>query len=1130
MTPLVSPAGRSQTQVVAQPLAERRLVTVLFADLVGFTSLAEGRDAEEVRDLLSQYFELARAVIDRYGGTIEKFIGDAVMAVWGAPVAHEDDPERAVRAALELLDSIGTLGPEVTARAGVLTGEAAVNIGAIGQGMVAGDLVNTASRLQGAAPAGSVLVGEATMRATSSSIVYEPAGDQSLKGKQAPVPAWRVLRVVAELGGRNRQDGLEAPFVGRDAELRLLKELLGATGRERRARLVSVTGQGGIGKSRLAWEFSKWVDGIVEDIWWHSGRSPAYGEGITFWALAEMVRSRCGLSETDDAQVTRTAVAAAVHRWIPDPGDARRVEPALLALLGIEGPTIVREELFAAWRTFFERIALRGTVVLVFEDLQWADPGVLDFIDHLLEWSRGVPILILTLARPELLDRRPDWGAGRRNFVALHLDPLSPEHMRQLLIGLVPGLLEEHVRAIVERAAGVPLYAVEIVRMLVAEGQLVVSEDGYRPSGERIQLSVPQTLQALIGARLDSLEPDARALVQDASVIGQSFSVEALAAVAGLDTVPLETRLRALVRQELLVEDVDPRSPERGQYVFVQALIREVAYGTIAMRERRVRHLAAARYFEALGDDAMAGALAAHYVAAYRSSAEGGERDALAAQARMALRGAAERATRLGSYDHASGFLRQALEVTTDPAERALLLEQAGNAASNAGRHEEAERLLREAVAEQVATGDAAGTIRAQAALARALLSTHRTDEALEVLAPVRDSIDEHAATPEMAEALGQVARALFLGAKSPGTEELTDALATADRATIMAERLGLVAVIADALITKGGALSLLGRLHEGIALVSGGIELAQRHGASRIALRGLINLGNSLTALDPARSFEVSAAGFAEAQRLGIRASAIFLLGNASSSALETGDWDWAVAHLAAALEQELDPPDRANMLSTAIWPALLRGEPVARLRDELDSLLPRLAQSDARTMQLDTQVAEAFAAGDMRAALDLAIRLSDADLYNRGYGLVWAARAAGADGDRAALARVVDGIDALGYRGGWTDLARAQAAAAILALDGQTSEALAAYRATFAGWKDLGARFGQALCGLEMARRLDPRETEVAATADASRAILMDLGARPFLEQLDAALAAAPAPASSVKASRAGQTAAAT
>jgi class 3 adenylate cyclase len=362
-TPTAAPAA---AQAVAdgsqpEPTAERRLVSVLFADLVGFTTLSESRDAEVVRDLLARYFEAATQVIGAYGGTVEKFIGDAVMAVWGAPTAHEDDAERAVRAALDVVEAVramgGELGADLSARAGVLTGEAAVTLGATNQGMVAGDLVNTASRLQSVAPPGAVLVGEATYQAANSAITFEPAGQQVLKGKTAPVPAYRALRVVARRGGAGRSEHLEAPFVGRASELRMLKDFHTATGAERRSRLVSIIGQGGIGKSRLVWEFLKYLDGVTEVVYWHQGRSPAYGEGISFWALAEMVRGRSGISEGDDPGSARAKLTTTLDEWLTDESERRWIEPRLLQLLGLEAgdgaePT-ERESLFAAWRVFF---------------------------------------------------------------------------------------------------------------------------------------------------------------------------------------------------------------------------------------------------------------------------------------------------------------------------------------------------------------------------------------------------------------------------------------------------------------------------------------------------------------------------------------------------------------------------------------------------------------------------------------------------------------------------------------------------------------------------------------------------------------------------------------------------------
>ncbi len=705
----LDPASAAPAPTTA-PVAERRVVSILFADLVGFTALAEGKDAEDTRELLSRYFDLARDVIGRYGGTVEKFIGDAVMAVWGAPTTREDDAERAVRAALELVDAVRTLGPGVNARAGVLTGEAAVTLGATNQGMVAGDLVNTASRLQSVAEPGTVLVGEATQRAAHQAIAFEAIGEQALKGKAAPVQTWRALRVVAEVGGRNRSEGLEAPFVGRDEEFRLLRDLFHATGRERRVRLMSVTGPAGIGKSRLAWEFLKYVDGLVETMYWHAGRSPSYGQGISFWALGEMVRGRCGLLETDDEATTRAKVAASVAEWISDETERRWIEPALLTLLGLETGS-GSDQLFAAWRTYFERIAEHGTVAMVFEDLHFADSGLLDFIDHLLTWSKGLPIYIVTLARPELLDKRPDWGAGKRNFVALSLDPLPVPAMRELLAGLVPGLPDQTVRAIVARADGIPLYAVETVRMLLSEGRLELRDGVYVPVGDLTSLAVPETLTALIAARLDALDPIDRTLAQDAAVLGQSFTIAGLAAVSGMDPAVLEPHLGTLVRRELLTLEADPRSPERGQYAFVQALIREVAYNTLAKKDRKTRHLAAARFFETIGTDELVGALAGHYLAAQANAPEGQEADALAGQARIALRAAAERAAGLGAHDQAVRFYEQAVTVTSDQGDQADLLERAGVSATAAARYDEAEALLRRALALREAGSDRRATV-----------------------------------------------------------------------------------------------------------------------------------------------------------------------------------------------------------------------------------------------------------------------------------------------------------------------------------------------------------------------------------------------------------------------------------
>jgi class 3 adenylate cyclase len=704
----VATAGPAVARAVAQttgrdaPIAERRHVSVLFADLVGFTTLSESRDAEQTRELLSRYFASARTVIARYGGTIEKFIGDAVMAVWGTPVATESDAERAVRAALDLVASIPELDPGLQARAGVLTGEAAVTIGAEGEGMVAGDLVNTASRIQAAAEPGTVLVGEVTRRTTDQAIVYEAAGERELKGKSGPVALWRALRVVSGVGGALKSAGLEAPFVGRQRELKLIKDLFHGCAQDRRAHLVSVTGIAGIGKSRLSWEFYKYFDGIVDTVWWQRGRCLAYGEGVAYWALADMIRMRARIEEGEEANSARGKLRATVEEHVPDAEERAFVEPRLANLLGLaEVTTGDRQDLFAAWRLFFERLAGTAPTVLAFEDMQWADTSLLDFVEYLLEWSRDYPLYVVTLARPELQERRPSWGAGQRNFTSLYLDPLSPTAMEEMLEGLVPGLPAGLREKILARAQGVPMYAVETVRMLLDRGLLVQEGAVYRPSAEVAALEVPETLHALIAARLDGLSADERRVVQDGAVLGKTFTKPALTALSGIPAAELEPLVAALVRKEVLGVQLDPRSPERGQYGFLQDLVRHVAYETLARRDRKVRHLAAAGHLELAfnQEDGVAEVLASHYLAAFEAAPDAEDAPAIKAKTREMLARAGERAGSIGAPEEGRRYYEQAAALAEHPVGEAELLEQAGRLAIQANRPVEARERLERALA-----------------------------------------------------------------------------------------------------------------------------------------------------------------------------------------------------------------------------------------------------------------------------------------------------------------------------------------------------------------------------------------------------------------------------------------------
>jgi class 3 adenylate cyclase/tetratricopeptide (TPR) repeat protein len=1085
---------------------ERRLVSILFADLVGFTARSDGRDPEQVREFLSGYFDTARDVVERYGGTIEKFIGDAVMAIWGAPVAREDDAERAVRAALDLVEAIRHLGrqagdEELALRAAVLTGEAAVAVGAVGQGMVAGDLVNTASRLQGVAPPGSVLVGEATKRAAAESILFEEAGEQLLKGKTAPVPAWRALR-VRKLAGTDVAEGIEAPFVGRDDELRLLKDFLHASSRERRVRLISVTGQAGIGKTRLAWELRKYIDGITEGIYLHIGRSPAFGEGVTFWALGEMVRMRAGLAEGDDEATTRERIAATLTKYVADEAERRRIEPALLSLLGVGDapPGGGREALFAAWRAFFEQISLQGTTLLIFEDLQWADAGLLDFIDHLLEWSIGYPILVVSLARPELLDKRPTFGAGRRNFVALALGPLSNDAMREMLTGLVPGLPPATVRAILGRADGIPLYAVETIRMLVEEGRLVEDDGAYSPVGDLGELHVPETLHALIAARLDAVDPADRALLQDGAVLGQSFTMAALANLSDKPADSLEPIIRSLVQRELLVLDTDPRSPERGQYGFTQALVREVAYGTLSKKDRRARHLAAARYFESLEDEEVAGVLATHYVSAYEAALEGPEADALAAQARIALRAAADRATSLGSNESAIAYWERARAVTTDPAEEAGLLQSIATCERNIGRYESAEVHFREAMTRWDALGNRLESARATLGLGRTLALTGRLTEAMPMTTAAEAAVADLAPHPVVVE--------LWLGLAA-GSGQLGDregALRWADKALADAERLRATYLVAQGMVIKGTALVVhAGRPIEGRALLEAGLWLAEANGDGNTATRAAHHLSLALMDDDPRAALSMTRRTFDLANRYGLAPLRLSSLGNAIEASLSVGDWGWLVDELAAIRLDELERADRWSILIGTVEIDSILGREVSEPEADLRAIAgtsndPQATAATALAVAL-TRTAESRWEEAYREAL-----VTEQDDLNAPYGLMIAARAAIRQRERDRAREVLERLDTRGVRGAAGHAIRDGLAAALAMLEGDRSAAQAGFRGAWARMRNLGIDVALAMSQLDslaVAPPGDPLATEAAGEA---RETLERTGAVAYLRQLDA------------------------
>ena len=959
-----SECGSSTTTTIARahplPAAERRLVSVLFVDLVGFTTASEGRDAEDTRELLTRYFELARTTIERYGGSVEKFIGDAVMALWGAPTAHEDDAERAVRAALELLAAVPTLDPSLEARAGVLTGEAAVTLGAQAQGMVAGDLVNTASRIQSAAEPGTVLVGETTRRTSEAAIAYEDGGLHELKGKTGPVPLWRALRVVAARGGEGRAAGLEAPFVGRDRELRLVKELFHATAEEGRAHLLGIVGIAGIGKSRLAWEFEKYLDGLVDEAWWLRGRCLAYGDGVAYWALAEMIRWRARIREDEPVEEAVRKLHEVMDAIVTDKDEQAFVEPRLQHLLGLADRVAPdREDLFSAWRLFIERMADQFPVILVFEDIQWADAALIEFVEYLLDWSRGHPIYLVLLARPEVSERHPGWGANLRNFTTLSLEPLRDEAMDALLRGLVPGLPDEAAGRIRERADGVPLYAVETVRMLLDRGLLEPDEGGYRVTGDLSTLDVPETLHALISARLDGLEPAERRLLQDAAVLGKTFSPRGLAAVGGTNEQTLQPALAALVRKETLLLDTDPRSPERGQYGFVQALIQRIAYETLSRRDRKTKHLAAAAYLSGeagIEPDEIAEVIAAHLLDAYRAEPNDPDAAEIKADARGWLVRAGERAAALAATDDAQRSFEAAVELADEPLERARLLERAGELARAADRIDIAEEHLRAALSLCEEIGATHDRARVAAALGLALWRRGNIAEAVELLEEafgvlVGDEPDADFAT--LAAQLGRLQ--YFAGNRELAAERIEVALD-------LGELLRLPAVLSSALNTK--SLIVGHHPHEADALVRQALRLALDHDLVFEALRAYNNLLVLLEGTDRLEQIlPLNEEALALARRRGDRFWEVRLAAYLCDSSRYHGRWDETL-ELAETLPLagSAGEPILGNTLLGLARIAIDREEP-ARARELLDLTRGEVDPADyqRRRIELRRQQLEA-------------------------------------------------------------------------------------------------------------------------------------------------------------------------
>jgi class 3 adenylate cyclase/tetratricopeptide (TPR) repeat protein len=851
---------------------ERKVITVLFADLVGFTSRSEQLDPEDVAAILRPYHERLRYELERWGGTVEKFIGDAVVAFFGAPVAGENDPERAVRAALAIRDWIVDEG-KLEARIAVNTGEALVDLGArpeSGEGMATGDVVNTTARLQTAAPSNGILVGETTYRATAQSIEYREHVPVEAKGKEEPVPVWEVVQARARFGVDLAPE-TRTPLMGRDREVEQLVATLERARRQRSLELITLVGVPGIGKSRLVGELFQSIERGGVLTYWRQGRSLPYGEAVSYWALAEMVKAQAGILETDGDEQAEAKLVRTVQALIEE--DVEWVLSHLRPLVGQGAAAGSQEEAFAAWRRFFEALAEEHALVLVFEDIQWADDGLLDFIEHLADWASDVPILILCTSRLELLERRAGWGGGKVNAATIALAPLSDEETARLIWAL--GV--ETQPALVERAGGNPLYAEQYVRMLSERG-----------STEEL----PETVQGIIAARLDSLPAEEKALLQNAAVVGKVFWLGALSAT--------EQQLQPLRQKEFISRARRSSVEGETEYTFKHLLVRDVAYGQVPRAERAEKHVRTAEWIESLGrPEDHAEMLAHHYASALElARAAGQDVAAIVPPAIAALRDAGDRALTLHALPQAARYYGDALALTAEgDREQADLLYRYGRACYLRGEGGEAElKRARDALAR---AGDVETAAEASLVLADMAWRTGNRDDSAPHVEAARTLVAGAPVSRAHVAVLAEVARYEAIG------EQHEAALEHGREALALAEKLGLDEFRSHLLNTIGTARGNTGDpgafedLEESIAL-------AERRNAVSDLVRGYNNLAVQHVVhgqLQGARAAEAKTLELAE--RFGLLGYARWIEAGAVAHRYLMGEWDEAFERADASLAE---------------------------------------------------------------------------------------------------------------------------------------------------------------------------------------------------------------------------------
>jgi class 3 adenylate cyclase/tetratricopeptide (TPR) repeat protein len=784
---------------------------VLFCDLVGFTAMSESADPEDVRAVLRPYYDAARSQLERCGGTVEKFIGDAVMAVFGAPVSHEDDAERAVRAGLSILSAVGDLrigrGARLAVRVGICTGEAVVSLGSRhleGEGIAAGDVVNTAARLQTAAPVGRILVSDATYRLTRDAIEYLEREPIIAKGKSQPVPVWEVVAARAPSGSSGRRSS--APFVGRAEELRVLQGIFSEVTCRSTPRFVTIVGESGVGKSRLVAELLKDIQHSSPRSMCLEGRCLHYGDGATHSALTEIVKSQAGIRDTDDIATTQQRLSIAVGTAIDDESERAWVMRMLAPLVGLaDGAVASREESFKAWTRFLEALADTHPLVLVIDDLHYADDASIAFINYLLENCTGVPLLLLATTRPAAAGEMSASVLGEVRSPTVTLAGLSEHAIVDLVHGLLGGrvLPQGGMASLLRMCGGNPLYAEEFARLMGETDERVPGGSGFASEGHF--LAVPETVQAIVAARLNSLDSGDKELLLDAAVVGQVLWSGAVATLARRDEPAVRTRLEQLCRRELLRRIPTSSFEGQAEYRFWHDLVRNVAYNQIPRISKAEKHEATARWLEDVASNRLADhaeVLAHHYGEALELVKAAGmlPRDRLEDALCRASVLAADRARHLDPMVALARYQRALELMPTDDAARPPVLVRAAWAAAAVGQADTAVTAYEEASRASQSRGDGRTAGGAKILLANLYWDLGDTAaagvQAAEALALLADG----GKSEELATTLG------FLAFEAWTSGRAGEALRWAERLMSVADALDIDEIRGIALMERGQA------------------------------------------------------------------------------------------------------------------------------------------------------------------------------------------------------------------------------------------------------------------------------------------------------------------------------------